>query len=137
MEMLQNDYEDFKTRTILKLEHVKQLMEVCLYKSYFLWNKQIHSLKDSGPIGLSLMVVLAESFLQMIENKSLIIARNRLSPVDPITHKRYVDDSHDRFLSKDSSEEFLTILNAQDERIQFTAEYETVTEKTRNRRRKK
>ena len=125
MEMLQKDFEDFKTRTILKLEHVKQLMEVCLYKSYFLWNKQIHSLKDSGPIGLSLMVVLAESFLQMIENKSLIIARN-----PPITHKRYVDDSHDRFLTKDSSEEFLTILNAQDERVQFTAEYEIVTVET-------
>ena len=81
---------------------------------YFLWNKQIHSLKDSGPIGLSLMVVLAESFLQMIETNALRIARNRLSPVDPITHKRYVDDSHNRFLTKNKSEEFLGILNEQD-----------------------
>ena len=52
MDMLQDDYEDFKTRTILKLKHVKQLLEVCLDKSCFLWDKQIHSLKDSGPIGL-------------------------------------------------------------------------------------
>ena len=124
MEMLQEDYDDFKTRTILKLSHVKELMEICLYKSYFLWNNQIHSLKDSGPIGLSLMVVLADSYLQMIENKSLQIARNKLVPVNPITHKRYVDDTHDRFLKKESSEEFLKILNDQDERIQFTAEYE-------------
>ena len=128
MDMLQEDYDDFKTRTILKLKHVKQLLEVCLEKSYFLWNNQIHSLVDSGPIGLSLMVVLAESYLQMIEKKSLNIARNRPVPVDPITHKRYVDDSHDRFPSKESSEEFLKILNAQDERIQYTAEYEIIKE---------
>ena len=88
MNMLQDDYDEFKTRTILKLEHVKELIEVCLYKSYFLWNNKIHSLEDSGPIGLSLMVILAESFLQMIENKSLHIARNRPVPVNPITHKR-------------------------------------------------
>ena len=69
MDMLQNDFDDLKIRTILKLEHIKQLMEVCLYKCYFLWNNQIHSVKDSGPIGLSLMVVLADSFLQMIESK--------------------------------------------------------------------
>ena len=74
------------------------------------------------------MVVLAESYLQMIEKKSLSIARSRIVPVDPITHKRYVDDSHDRFLTKNTSEEFLGILNAQDKRVQFTAEYETINE---------
>ena len=74
------------------------------------------------------MVVLAESFLQMIETNALRIARNRLSPVDPITRKRYVDDSHDRFLTKNKSEEFLGILNEQDDRCQFTAEYETIVE---------
>ena len=124
MNMIENDYEDFKTRTILKLEHVKQLIEVCLYKSYFLWNNEIHCLEDSGPIGLSLMVVLAESYLQKIENQALSIAQNRAVPINPITHRRYVDDTHDRFLEKQSSIEFLGILNDQDERIQFTAEYE-------------
>ena len=128
MDMLSKDYEDFRTRTILKLEHVKQLLDVCLNQSYFLWDKQIHSLKDSGPIGLSLMVVLAESFLQMIETNAISIASNRISPVNPITHKRYVDDSHDRFMTKNNSEEFLEILNDQDDRCQFTAEYETITQ---------
>ena len=68
------DETDLSTRTVLKLEHIKQLLEVCLWKSYFLWNDQIHCLKDSGPIGLSLMVVLAESFLQTLESKALSIA---------------------------------------------------------------
>lgn len=122
MDMLSKDYDDLQTRTILKLSHIKELVEVCLYKSYFLWNGQIHCLEDSGPIGLSLMVVLAESFLQMIESKALIIAFDRST--NPITHKRYVDDTHDRFWDRDKSEEFLKILNAQDRRIQYTAEYE-------------
>jgi len=108
---------------MFKLEHVKQLVEVCLYKSYFLYDNQVHCLEDSGPIGLSLMVILAESFLQMIENKAMNIANSRPSPVHPITHKRYVDDTHDRFKNKETSEEFLKILNDQEPRIQFTAEY--------------
>ena len=131
MSMLQDDIDDFKTRTVLELKHVKQLLEVCLEKSYFLWNNEIHCLQDSGPIGLSLMVVLAESYLQMLENKALDIASNRRDPVAPITHKRYVDDTHDRFKKKEESIEFLSILNEQEPRIQWTAEYEN-TEKELN-----
>ena len=44
--------------------------------------------------------------------------------MNPITHKRYVDDTHDRFKSKEMSEEFLKILNNQEPRIKFEAEYE-------------
>ena len=124
MDMLQDDIDDFKTRTVFQLKHIKELMEVCLYKSYFLWDNKIHCLEDSGPIGLSLMVVLAESFLQMIEKKSINIAINLPIPVNPITHKRYVDDTHDRFNNKEKSEEFLKILNDQEPRIKFEAEYE-------------
>ena len=90
MDMLQNDFDDLKKKNNIKIgyvKHVKQLMEVCLYKCYFLWNNQIHSVKDSGPIGLLLMVVLEDSFLQMIESKSLNIVTNRSIPVGPIRHK--------------------------------------------------
>ena len=93
-----------------------------MYKSYFLWNNEIHCLKDSGPIGLSLMVILAESYLQMIENKALQIAVNL--NVAPITHRRYVDDTHDRFDNKENIKNFLNILNNQDPKIQFEPEYE-------------
>ena len=124
MDMLKRDEDDFKTRTIFKLKHIKLMMEACLYKSYFLWDEKIHGLKDSGPIGLSLMVILAESFLQMIETKALTIAKNLPVPVNPITHRRYVDDSHDRFNTKTHSQQFLAILNDQEPRVQYTAEYE-------------
>lgn len=112
-------------KTVFKVKHIKTLVNVCLYKSYFLWNNEIHCLEDSGPIGLSLMVVLAESYLQMIENRALQIARNLPEPVNPITHKRYVDDTHDRFNKKEHVEGFLKILNDQDPQIQFEPEYES------------
>ena len=61
----------------------------------------------------------------MIEKKAINIALNLPIPVNPITHKRYVDDTHDRFDTKEKSEEFLKILNNQDPHIQFEAEYES------------
>ena len=63
----------------------------------------------------------------MIEKNAINIAQNRPVAVHPLTHKRYVDDTHDRFNNKESSEEFLKILNDQDPQIQFTAEYESAS----------
>ena len=124
MDILRADFENVKTRTPLRLEHIKSLLDLCLQNSYFVWNGQIRKLIDSGPIGLSLMVVVAEGFLQSIEKQAWNIAKIPLNSACPITHKRYVDDSHDRFATKRKSEEFLNILNSIDEKIQFTAEYE-------------
>ena len=44
--------------------------------------------------------------------------------VQPLTFKRYVDDSHARFQNADCADQFLTILNAQDPKIQYTIERE-------------
>ena len=124
MDMLKVDIDNVRTRTPLNLKHIKLLMDLCLDNSYFLWNNEIRKLVDSGPIGLSLMVVVAEGFLQSIEKRAFTIAKSPVNSVCPITHKRYVDDSHDRFSSKRKSEKFLNILNSIEPAIQFTAEYE-------------
>ena len=124
MDILKADEQAFLTRTVFRLDHIKDLLEVCLWKSYFLWDGRIHCLEDSGPIGLSLMVVLAESFLQTLEKNALTIATSLPTPCAPITHRRYVDDTHDRFLDRTESEAFLVVLNQQERRIQYTAEYE-------------
>ena len=52
--------------TKLKLNEIKEMIELCISRCYFVWNDEIHVLKDSGPIGLSIMVVLAEGFLQVL-----------------------------------------------------------------------
>ena len=124
LELLKNDFEDVKSRTIFTLNNIKSMIDLCMENSYFLWNDKIYQLIDSGPIGLSLMVVMAEGFLQIIERKSIEIALSLPQPISPITHRRYVDDTHDRFFTKEDSENFLKILNSQEPRIQFEPEYE-------------
>ena len=73
------------------------LIELCLSRCYFLYENDIYEIEDAGPIGLSLMVVIAEAYLQFLEKRALAIACGR--DVQPITFKRYVDDSHARFKS--------------------------------------
>ena len=70
------------------------------------------------------MVIMAEGFLQVIERNAINTALSFPQPVAPITHRRYVDDTHDRFTTKETSEEFLRVLNSQEPRIQFEPEYE-------------
>ena len=100
------------------------MMELSVSKSYFKWQGQIRLLKDSGPIGLSLMVVLSESFLQKVETGALNTALNQLSPLSPKSYHRYVDDVHARFNNKEDAEIFLEILNCQEKDIQYTVEPE-------------
>ena len=48
--------------------------------------------KNSGPIGLSFMVVLSESYVQNLEQKA--IAEALTLNLAPTTYRRYVDDTY-------------------------------------------
>jgi len=85
-----------------------------------MWNETIYTIEDAGPIGLSLMVVMAEGYLQVLEEKAMQGAL--LNNISIKTYRRYVDDSHARFESKDCSMKFLDVLNQQDPQIQYTME---------------
>ena len=74
------------------------------------------------PIGLSIMVVLSEWYLQRLEENS--IALSFAVNISPKTFKRYVDNSHVRFENKQKSLQFLEILNKQDTSIQYTIEFQ-------------
>ena len=123
MELLTKDSE-IGRRTKLKLPEIKTLIELCLSKCYFIWNQEIYMLKDSGPIGLSLMVVMAEGFLQVLEAKAIDEALHMQPPIAPLTHFRYVDDSHSRFKEDDHSDTFLGVLNRQNRHIRYSMEKE-------------
>ena len=56
IDTLNNDLDDLNTRTKLTLTDIHKLMELCLSKSYFLYENKIRLLENAGPIGLSLMV---------------------------------------------------------------------------------
>ena len=122
VEFLQDDHAELKKRTKLNLTDIQQLLELCLSECYFLYNNLIWTLENSGPIGLSIMVVLSECYLQRIEHISITQALNL--NLAPKTFKRFVDDSHARFNNREQSLQFLDILNSQDPSIQYTIEFE-------------
>ena len=93
-----NDLDDLNTRPKLTLTDIHKLTELCLSKSYFLYENKIRILENTGPIGLSLMVVLSESYLHHMEHKAM--AEALTIQIQPKTFKRYVDDSHARFTTK-------------------------------------
>ena len=71
IDTLNNDLDDLNTRTKLTLTDIHKLTELCLSKSYFLYENRIRLLDNTGPIGLSLMAVLSESYLQDLEHKAI------------------------------------------------------------------
>ena len=102
-------------RTKLTLTDVHKLTELCLSNCYFLYQNNLRLFQNSGPIGLSLMVVLSECYLQKIEFKAITEALNY--KIAPKTFRRFVNDSYARFQDRSPANKFLEILNKQDPAI--------------------
>ncbi|XP_065667862.1 uncharacterized protein LOC136088126 [Hydra vulgaris] len=126
LEQLSNNLS-YKNLTKLSIPEIKQLIELCLYQCYFHWNNEIHVMENSGPIGLSFMVVLAESFLQFHENNAIKMALTQNPALNLKSFLRYVDDSHARFSNIKQAKQFQDILNQQHPAIQYTIEVENET----------
>ena len=122
MDTLNNGKEHLQERTKLTLTDIHKLTELCLSKCYFLYENNLRLFQNSGPIGLSLMVVLSECYLQKIEFKAITEALNY--KIAPKTFRRFVDDSHARFQNRSHANKFLGILNKQDPAIKYTVEFE-------------
>ncbi|XP_065667657.1 uncharacterized protein LOC136087953 [Hydra vulgaris] len=120
--ILNDDLEDLKTRTKLTLLDIHQLIELSLSKCYFLCEDKIRVLPNSGKIRLSLMVFMVEAFLQSIEKRALNIVF--VNSFQSIIYKRYIDDTHARFDSKEKQELFLKTLNEQKSSTKYTFELE-------------
>ena len=119
--MLSRDPE-LKNRTKLNLVDIRTLRDLSLSKCYFLWEKEIYLLKKSAPIGLVIMVVIAETFLQHHESNTINIINQQPIPSAPNSYARYVDDNHARFKSMETAAQFHQILNKQDPHISYTME---------------
>ncbi|XP_065662433.1 uncharacterized protein LOC136084958 [Hydra vulgaris] len=126
LEQLSNNLS-YKNLTKLSIPEIKQLIELCLYQCYFHWNNEIHVMENSGPIGLSFMVVFAESFLQFHENNAIKMALTQNPALNLKSFLRYVDDSHARFPNIKQAKQFQDILNQQHPAIQYTIEVENET----------
>ena len=64
---------------------------------YFIFDNHLGILENSGPVGLALMFVISEVFLQCLEDKAM--QETLTTNLAPLPYKRYVDDSHKRFES--------------------------------------
>ena len=73
IEYLKNNFNNVKTRTKLTLVDIHQLIELCVSKSCFFHINLMWELYISGPIGLSIMVVLSECYLARFEKKSIAL----------------------------------------------------------------
>ena len=83
----------------------------CIHTVFFhavAHENKIRLLENADLIGLSLMVVLFEIYLQHVERKA--IAEALTKHVQTKTFKRYADDSHARFPSKHQANTFQVIL---------------------------
>lgn len=75
-------------------------------------------LENSGPISVTLMVVILEAFLERIERKNI---REALTiNVASLTCKRYVDRSHAQFQTENNRNLFTQLLNKQNPAIEYT-----------------
>ena len=112
LQQLSEDYEDLKTRTKLTLVNIQQVIQLCVSECYFLWDNVFWNLLNSGPIGLSTMFALSESYLQNLEKNAIELALR--FDIAPKTFRRYVDDSHARFGSRRNATESLNVFHNQD-----------------------
>ena len=122
IEILNNKIDDLQKRTKLTLTDIGKLIELCLSTNYFIFDNRVRILENSGQIGLAVMDVIPEAFLQRFEDRALqeALATNLAS----LTYKRSVENSHARFETVHQSHIFLNILNKQNKSIQYTMEKE-------------
>ena len=111
IEILNNDTDELRKRTKLILTDIQKLIELCLTPSYFIFDNRVCILQNSGPVGLALMVVISEAFLQRLEDKA--IPEAMATKLTPLTCKVYDNDRHARFETIKQSHSFLHILNKQ------------------------
>ena len=105
-----------KSRTKLDINEIRKMINLCLANCYFKWENEICEQENSGSIGLALMVVIAEAFLQHHEAKAINIALNQNTSIKSFL--RYVDDSHSRVECIENANPFLEILNDQSSHLQ-------------------
>ena len=128
------------TGTKLTPYDIVDLISICLSSSDFIYNERHHTTKDSGPIGLSLMVTVSQLWMTNTMEKGLKIARDR-GCVVPRHVSIYMDDvwatvsdpprrpglrstDNNSDPIRDPAAEFKDCLNSVHERVQFTLEKE-------------
>ena len=103
-------------RTTMSIQNIMDLLECCLYNTYFLFQGKYFEQTQGAAMGSPVSPVLANLYMESFEDRALSSAVN-----PPRWWKRFVDDTF-VILKKDHKEEFLLHINSVDPSIQFTKE---------------
>ena len=105
----------------LNRDQFKQLLELAVLNTYFIFNDKFYLQHEGVGMGLPLGPTLANAFMCHFESLWL-----ESCPVDfkPKFYQRYVDDCSDIFDNRAQAEKFLEYLNSQHPNIRFTIEHE-------------
>ena len=79
------------SRTRLSTDEICDLVHLCLEQTDFTFDDRHHTAKDSGPIGLSLMVTVAQMWMIHTLTKAMELAEERNLP-RPGLLQIYMDD---------------------------------------------
>ena len=114
--------------TKLNIDDICELLHLCLSTSQYIYNNTVYTAKDSGPIGLSLMVTISDIWMSFTIDEALKITRQKGFQT-PSFLKKYGDDFIAKFRAQPPHgmkviDNFLCCLNEVHLCIQFTVEYE-------------
>ena len=118
-EVLMYNQDLLHQHTSLSIEEILELLTLCLNAAVFQWQDQIYQQVHGTPMGSPISVVLAELFMQKLEEEIFLNA-----PYQPIFWKRYLDDII-TVLPRDLIHVFLDYINSVNEHITYTVETET------------
>lgn len=107
-------------RSELGVDTIRKLMMACLECRYFLCHSEFYEQKEGAPMGLSLSVVLANAYMEHLEESVL-----NTCALKPTIWRRYVDDTFILWPhGEDALQEFHRQLNDFCPDVQFTLERE-------------
>ena len=115
-----NDDDTLTERTMLEVEDICSLIELCLKSTYFQYRDQFYEQVEGAAMGSPLSPIVANIYMEHFEELAL-----RTAQLQPRVWKRYVDDTFVIWQhGAHTVESFLTHLNGQRDSIKFTMEKE-------------
>ena len=103
-------------RTTMSIQNILDLLEFCLFNTYFLFQGQYYEQNQGAAMGSPVSPVVANLNMEFFGDRTLTTAVN-----PPRWWKRFVDDTF-VILQQNKRDEFLQHINSVDPAIQFTKE---------------
>lgn len=109
-----------RSRTLLSIESIMELLRKCLTTTYFTFEGEYYQQDDGAAMGSPLSPIVANIYMEFFEEMAMNLSKTR-----PRLWVRYVDDTFILWEhGKRRLNRFLTQLNSQRPSIQFTMEVE-------------